>query len=99
MKRVIILAVIVLIGIAAGVIYTLYPPEPVQVSATIGEDGELTLVTPDKSEPVVKAVKEMVDAEYAAGRNTFMGDDELDTMIRLFDKNLHKLFQDRIKRK
>lgn len=53
MKRVIILAVILLIGIAAGVIYTLYPPEPVQVSAAIGEDGELTLVTPDKSEPVV----------------------------------------------
>lgn len=54
MKRVIILAVIVLIGLAAGVIYTLFPPEPVQVSAAIGEDGELTLVTPDKTDqPVV----------------------------------------------
>lgn len=54
MKRVVILAVIVLIGIAAGVIYTLYPPDPVQVSAVIGEDGELTLVIPDETEqPVV----------------------------------------------
>ncbi len=53
--------------------------------------------TVDKSEPVVKAVKEMVDAEYAAGRNTIMGDDELDTMVRLFDAKLHRLFNTRLK--
>ena len=45
------------------------------------------------------AVKEMVDAEYAAGRNTIMGDDELDSMVRIFDKDLHKLFNDRINKK
>lgn len=53
----------------------------------------------EKSDPVVKAVKEMVDAEYAAGRNTIMGDDELDSMVRIFDKDLHKLFNDRINKK
>ena len=41
----------------------------------------------------------MVDAEYAAGRNTIMGDDELDSMVRLYDKDLHKLFNDRINKK
>lgn len=50
----------------------------------------------DKTAPVVKAVKEMVDAEYAAGRNTIMGDDELDSMIRIFDAKLHKLFNERL---
>ncbi len=49
-----------------------------------------------KSDAVVKAVKDMVDAEYAAGRNTIMGDDELDSMVRLFDKELHKMFNERI---
>ena len=34
----------------------------------------------------------MVDDEYAGGRNTIMGDDELDTMVRLYDVELHKLF-------
>ncbi len=72
---------------AAGIAYW--------INAYYGLKGDNTV---DKSEPVVKAVKEMVDAEYAAGRNTFMGDDELDTMIRLFDKDLHKLFQDKISR-
>ncbi len=45
MNRIIILAIILVIGIAACVLYTLFPPEPVQVNATLGEDGELTLVT------------------------------------------------------
>lgn len=53
----------------------------------------------EKSDPVVKALKEMVDAEYAAGRNTIMGDDELDSMVRIFDKDLHKMFNDRINKK
>ena len=53
----------------------------------------------EKSDDVVRAVKDMVDAEYAAGRNTIMGDDELDSMVRLYDKDLHKLFNYRINKK
>lgn len=53
----------------------------------------------EKSDDVVRAVKDIVDAEYAAGRNTIMGDDELDSMVRLYDKDLHKLFNDRINKK
>lgn len=53
----------------------------------------------EKADPVVKALKDMVDAEYAAGRNTIMGDDELDSMIRLYDKKLHKLFGEGINKK
>lgn len=47
--------------------------------------------TIDKSDPLVAAVKAQVDAEYAAGRNTVMGDDELDSMVRIADKHRHKL--------
>jgi isopropylmalate/homocitrate/citramalate synthase len=43
-----------------------------------------------KQDPIVSAVKEKVDAEYAAGRNTAMGDDELDQMIRVIDPKLRK---------
>lgn len=50
----------------------------------------------DKSNEVVKFIKAMVDEEYAGGRNTIMGDDELDTMVRLYDVELHKLFNERI---
>ncbi len=49
MRRVIILAVIAAIGIAAAVLYNIFPPEPVQVMATIDEDGMLTLVQTDPS--------------------------------------------------
>ncbi len=45
----------------------------------------------DKADPLVAAVKAQVDREYAAGRNTVMGDDELDSMVRLADKRRHKL--------
>lgn len=45
----------------------------------------------DKSDPLVAAVKAQVDEEYAKGRNTVMGDDELDSMVRLADKRRHKL--------
>ena len=38
-----------------------------------------------------KSVKAQVDEEYAKGRNTVMGDDELDSMVRLADKRRHKL--------
>ncbi len=43
-----------------------------------------------KQDPIVAAIKERVDAEYAAGRNTAMGDDELDQMIRVIDPKLRK---------
>lgn len=43
-----------------------------------------------KLHPIVSAVKEKVDAEYAAGRNTAMGDDELDQMIRTIDPKFRK---------
>ena len=45
----------------------------------------------DKSDPLVAKVKAAVDAEYAAGRNTVMGDEELDNIVRFADKRRHKL--------
>ena len=39
----------------------------------------------DKRHPVVVSVKEKVDAEYAAGRNTVMGDEELEQMVYAAD--------------
>lgn len=44
-----------------------------------------------KSDSLVFKVKELVDEEYKSGRNTVMGDDELDTLVRLADKRRHKL--------
>ena len=44
----------------------------------------------DKKDELVVRLKQMVDEEYASGRNSIMGDDELDTMIRLIDKKKHK---------
>lgn len=46
----------------------------------------------DKREEIVAKVKAMVDAEYEAGRNSVMGDDELDNLVRLADKKRHKEF-------
>ncbi len=43
-----------------------------------------------KTHPVVVSIKEKVDALYAEGRNTAMGDDELDQMIRTIDPKFHK---------
>ncbi len=73
---------------AAGIAYW--------INAYYGLTGSNTV---EKSDDVVRFVKDTVDAEYAAGRNTIMGDDELDSMVRLFDKDLHKLFNDRINKK
>lgn len=39
----------------------------------------------DKRDPLIIAMKELVDAEYAAGRNTVMGDEELENMMRNVD--------------
>ena len=39
----------------------------------------------DKRHPVVDAVRAAVDKEYAAGRNTVMGDEELENILREVD--------------
>ena len=44
----------------------------------------------DKTHPIIAKVKEMIDKEYADGRCTVMGDDELDAMILICDKEFHK---------
>ena len=43
-----------------------------------------------KTEPVVAQIKELIDKEYAEGRQSVFGDDELDGMVMLLDKELHK---------
>lgn len=45
----------------------------------------------NKSDDIVVKVKQLVDAQYAEGRNTVMGDDELDSLVRIADKRRHKL--------
>ncbi len=47
----------------------------------------------EKADPIVTKVKAMVDDEYNKGRITVMGDDELDYMVRLADKKIHKLLE------
>jgi isopropylmalate/homocitrate/citramalate synthase len=44
----------------------------------------------EKSHPVVAKIKEMIDKEYDNGRMSVMGDDELDAMLMMCDKKLHK---------
>ena len=44
-----------------------------------------------KTDDIVVKVKKLVDEQYACGRNTVMGDDELDSLVRIADKRLHKL--------
>ena len=46
----------------------------------------------DKKDTLVVKLKELIDAEYAAGRNSIMGDDELDNMIRLISHDRHREF-------
>ncbi len=49
--------------------------------------------TIDKRHPAVIKLKEMVDQEYANGRNTAMGSFELDTMLLHIDPELHKALE------
>ncbi len=44
----------------------------------------------DKKHEAVARIKDLVDAEYAAGRNTVMGDSELETMFRQADPKLQR---------
>lgn len=44
----------------------------------------------DKQDPMVIAVKEKVDALYAEGRNTVMGDEELEVLVRDSDEERYE---------
>ncbi len=44
----------------------------------------------DKRSPLVEAVRQQVDALYSQGRNTVMGDEELEILVRQIDPNLYK---------
>lgn len=46
----------------------------------------------DKKDELVVKMKEQIDSEYAAGRNSIWGDDELDNMIRLLNRDRHREF-------
>lgn len=41
----------------------------------------------DKRDEIVMKMKDLVDKEYADGRNTVMGDEELENMLRIVDYN------------
>ena len=43
-----------------------------------------------KNEPIVAKIKELIDKQYEDGRCSVLGDDELDGMVMLLDKELHK---------
>ncbi|MGI6705132.1 MAG: 2-isopropylmalate synthase [Clostridia bacterium] len=44
----------------------------------------------DKKSPVVRKIKELVGAEYAQGRNTVMGDEELEAMVEQVDPEYYR---------
>ena len=39
----------------------------------------------DKTDPLIIAMREAVDTMYAEGRNTVMGDEELEILVRRYD--------------
>ncbi len=43
-----------------------------------------------KNEPIIAKIKEMIDKQYENGRCSVLGDDELDGMIMMVDKEFHK---------
>ncbi|MBQ3864861.1 MAG: 2-isopropylmalate synthase [Clostridia bacterium] len=45
----------------------------------------------DKRHPVIQKLKDMVDAEYADGRNTVMGDGELEEMLIRADEEFYEM--------
>ncbi len=49
----------------------------------------------EKTHPIVVKIKEEIDREYAAGRCSVMGDDELVNIIRSVDKHFYKNLSDR----
>lgn len=50
----------------------------------------------EKTHPIVARVKEVIDKEYADGRCSAMGDDELVNIIRSVDKHFYKNLSDRM---
>lgn len=44
----------------------------------------------DKKDDICNKVKEVIDGQYAQGRTTVMGDDELDSIVAMIDPNKHK---------
>lgn len=44
----------------------------------------------EKSHPIVSKIKDLIDKEYADGRCSVMGEDELDAMLLMVDKDFHK---------
>lgn len=44
----------------------------------------------DKQDELVHKIKAMIDEQYAGGRTTVMGDDELDSMVAMIDPKRHK---------
>lgn len=44
----------------------------------------------DKKDELITKIKELVDEQYAEGRTTVMGDDELDTLFSQIDPKRHK---------
>ena len=49
----------------------------------------------EKTHPMVAKIKEVIDKEYAEGRCSVMGDDELVNIIRKLDKHFYKNLSDR----
>ena len=47
----------------------------------------------DKKDELVLKIKERIDSEYALGRNSIWGDDELDDIIRSIDHDKHRKFE------
>ena len=45
----------------------------------------------DKQDSLIVEMKKMIDLEYASGRTSIMGDDDLDNMVRNIDKKRHQL--------
>ena len=46
--------------------------------------------TIEKTDPLVLQIREQVDRLYAEGRNTVMGDEELEVMVRRCDVNRYE---------
>ena len=60
------------------------------INGYYGLEGELQI---DKRNPIVEKMKTLVDEEYAKGRNTAMGDIELDSMLKNIDADTHAAFE------
>ena len=59
-------------------------------------DGEEKV---DKSHPIIAKIKAIIDEQYDNGRCSVMGDDELDGIVLMLDKNLRKKFLSHISSK